>query len=129
MGMRSPQMRLVANARMYSVNPQAAAAWKELFGWLAHASGVELDVDDHILKPTMEMPRKLVERRLDDLAELSHFQTSTRHELLQHPVGPWSLGPVWATVFGFLTCNSTGSDDWFPASAAPARALIVSAKK
>lgn len=40
-------MRLVANARMYSVNPQAAAAWKELFGWLAHESGVDLDIIDH----------------------------------------------------------------------------------
>ena len=40
-------MRYVANARMYSVNPQAAAAWKELFGWLARQSGVELDILDH----------------------------------------------------------------------------------
>ena len=40
-------MRYVANARMYSVNPQAAAAWKELFGWLARESGVELDILDH----------------------------------------------------------------------------------
>jgi ABC-type phosphate/phosphonate transport system substrate-binding protein len=40
-------MRFVANARMYSVNPQAAAAWKELFGWLARESGVELDILDH----------------------------------------------------------------------------------
>jgi hypothetical protein len=28
-------MPYVANARMYSVNPAAASAWKELFGWLA----------------------------------------------------------------------------------------------
>jgi len=40
-------MGFVANARMYSVNPQAAAAWKELFGWLAQASGVDLDILDH----------------------------------------------------------------------------------
>ena len=40
-------MRFVANARMYSVNPAAAAAWKELFGWLARAAGVELDVIAH----------------------------------------------------------------------------------
>lgn len=40
-------MRYVANARMYSVNPQAAAAWKELFGWLARQSGVDLDTLDH----------------------------------------------------------------------------------
>ncbi|WP_426435394.1 phosphate/phosphite/phosphonate ABC transporter substrate-binding protein [Bradyrhizobium genosp. P] len=40
-------MRYVANARMYSVNPQAAAAWKELFGWLAQASGIDLEILDH----------------------------------------------------------------------------------
>ncbi|MCC8953279.1 PhnD/SsuA/transferrin family substrate-binding protein [Bradyrhizobium sp. Pear77] len=40
-------MRFVANARMYSVNPAATAAWKELFGWLAHEAGVELDVIAH----------------------------------------------------------------------------------
>jgi ABC-type phosphate/phosphonate transport system substrate-binding protein len=32
---------------MYSVNPQAAAAWKELFGWIARESGVALEVVDH----------------------------------------------------------------------------------
>ncbi|VIO72717.1 hypothetical protein CI1B_43630 [Bradyrhizobium ivorense] len=40
-------MRFVANARMYSVNSPAAAAWKELFGWLARETGVELDVIAH----------------------------------------------------------------------------------
>src|ERR1700689_2919215 len=40
-------MSYVANARMYSVNPGAAAAWKELFEWLAGASGVDLRVIDH----------------------------------------------------------------------------------
>lgn len=40
-------MRYVANARMYSVNPSAAAAWMELFGWLAHGSDVDLAVLDH----------------------------------------------------------------------------------
>jgi len=40
-------MRYIANARMYSVNPQAAAAWKELFGWLGRESGVDLDILDH----------------------------------------------------------------------------------
>jgi ABC-type phosphate/phosphonate transport system substrate-binding protein len=40
-------MTYVANARMYSVSPAAAAAWKSLFGWLSRRSGVELDVIDH----------------------------------------------------------------------------------
>ena len=41
-------MSRVANARMYSVNPPAAAAWKELFGWLGRRSGIPLDVIDHV---------------------------------------------------------------------------------
>ena len=40
-------MSYVANARMYSVNPGAASAWKELFEWLARTSGVDLRVIDH----------------------------------------------------------------------------------
>ena len=40
-------MAYFANARMYSVNPGAAAAWKELFVWLADASGVDLRVIDY----------------------------------------------------------------------------------
>jgi ABC-type phosphate/phosphonate transport system substrate-binding protein len=40
-------MSYVANARMYSVGPGAAAAWKELFGWVARESGVDLRVIDH----------------------------------------------------------------------------------
>lgn len=37
----------VANARMYSVNPAVAGAWKSMFGWLSEQSGVQLDVIDH----------------------------------------------------------------------------------
>ena len=40
-------MAHVANARMYSVDPGAASAWKELFEWLARASGVNLRVINH----------------------------------------------------------------------------------
>jgi ABC-type phosphate/phosphonate transport system substrate-binding protein len=40
-------MPYVANARMYSVNPAAAAGWKELFGWLARESRVDLRAVDH----------------------------------------------------------------------------------
>jgi len=40
-------MSYVANARMYSVNLGATSAWKELFAWLARASGVDLRVIDH----------------------------------------------------------------------------------
>jgi ABC-type phosphate/phosphonate transport system substrate-binding protein len=40
-------MPYVANARMYSVNAAVASAWKDLFGWLARQSHVDLDVIDH----------------------------------------------------------------------------------
>lgn len=40
-------MALVANARMYSVNPQARAAWADLFVWLSRRSGIELSVVAH----------------------------------------------------------------------------------
>jgi ABC-type phosphate/phosphonate transport system substrate-binding protein len=40
-------MPYVANARMYSVAPGAAAAWNELFEWLARESGVALQEIDH----------------------------------------------------------------------------------
>ncbi len=39
--------RWVANARMYAVSPAVALAWKDLFGWLAGASGVDLAAVDH----------------------------------------------------------------------------------
>jgi ABC-type phosphate/phosphonate transport system substrate-binding protein len=40
-------MAYVANARMYSANPGTASAWKDLFAWLADASGVDLQAIDH----------------------------------------------------------------------------------
>jgi len=40
-------MPWIANARMYAVDPAAAAAWREMFGWLAAASGVDLEAIDH----------------------------------------------------------------------------------
>lgn len=40
-------MSYVANARMYSVSPGAAAAWRELFEWVARESNVDLRVIDH----------------------------------------------------------------------------------
>ncbi|HEY0331393.1 MAG TPA: PhnD/SsuA/transferrin family substrate-binding protein [Rhodopseudomonas sp.] len=40
-------MPWIANARMYAVDQAAAAAWRELFGWLAATSNVDLQVIDH----------------------------------------------------------------------------------
>lgn len=38
---------LVANARMYSVAPAAAEAWRALFRHVAHVSGVPLEIVEH----------------------------------------------------------------------------------
>ncbi|WP_207478692.1 phosphate/phosphite/phosphonate ABC transporter substrate-binding protein [Arenibaculum pallidiluteum] len=38
---------LIANARMYAVAPEAAAAWKDLFAWLSERAGVPLTVIEH----------------------------------------------------------------------------------
>lgn len=46
---------LVANARMYSVAPGAAAAWRALFGWLADAAGRRLDILDHLAPAPLEL--------------------------------------------------------------------------
>ena len=40
-------MSLVANARMYSVSPAAAAAWRRLLAHVVASSGVAMDIIDH----------------------------------------------------------------------------------
>jgi ABC-type phosphate/phosphonate transport system substrate-binding protein len=49
----------VANARMYSVNPATASAWKGLFDWLAQESRVDLRAVDHAFPlPLAELWRR-----------------------------------------------------------------------
>lgn len=48
----SPQ--LVANARMYAVNPSIAAAWAALFDWVASRAGVPLNIIDHAAPAPLE---------------------------------------------------------------------------
>ena len=40
-------MTLVANARMYSVTPAAAEAWRAVIGWAARTAGVPLEFVEH----------------------------------------------------------------------------------
>jgi ABC-type phosphate/phosphonate transport system substrate-binding protein len=40
-------MSWVSNARMYAVTADAAAAWAELFAWVARKSGVDLETIEH----------------------------------------------------------------------------------
>ena len=46
LGLR-PMPTLIANARMYSVAPAAAAAWKRLFALVVERSGLPLEIVDH----------------------------------------------------------------------------------
>ncbi len=49
-------MQWIANARMYTVNEGAAAAWREFFTWLATASGVDIAIIDHAFpKPLADL--------------------------------------------------------------------------
>jgi ABC-type phosphate/phosphonate transport system substrate-binding protein len=93
-------MAYVANARMYSVNSGAAAAWKELFEWLAGASNVDLRVIDHAF------PAPLSE--LWSRADLGcAFMCGFPYKLTDHPprpvaapvplAGPVSGRPYYAT--------------------------------
>jgi ABC-type phosphate/phosphonate transport system substrate-binding protein len=93
-------MSYVANARMYSVNPAAAAAWKELFEWLAQETGVELTVVDHAFpKPLAELWSR------PDLA--CAFMCGFPYALAKHPpqavatlipsAAPIAGRPVYAT--------------------------------
>src|ERR1043166_4840512 len=45
---------LVANARMYAVTPAVAAAWRDLFAWVARTSGVALAYRDHAAPAPLE---------------------------------------------------------------------------
>lgn len=45
---------LVANARMYAVNPAVRANWAELFGWVSRVSGIPLSVIDHAAPAPLE---------------------------------------------------------------------------
>ena len=47
-------MTLIANARMYAVAPAVRAAWKDLFTWVAKASGVPLTYVDHAAPAPLE---------------------------------------------------------------------------
>jgi ABC-type phosphate/phosphonate transport system substrate-binding protein len=87
-------MAYVANARMYSVNPAAASAWKELFEWLARESGVDLRVIDH------PFPAPLAE--LWSRPDLGcAFMCGFPYKLMKHPPRPVAAPvPLGAPVRG-----------------------------
>jgi ABC-type phosphate/phosphonate transport system substrate-binding protein len=87
-------MPYVANARMYSVNPAAALAWKELFAWLAGKSGVDLRVIDHAFPlPLSELWSRT------DLA--CGFMCGFPYALAAHPPRPFAAPiPLGAPIPG-----------------------------
>jgi ABC-type phosphate/phosphonate transport system substrate-binding protein len=46
-------MTLIANARMYSVSPSAAAAWRALLARVIEAAGVAMEIVDHAYPATL----------------------------------------------------------------------------
>ncbi|WP_213769765.1 PhnD/SsuA/transferrin family substrate-binding protein [Bradyrhizobium sp. dw_78] len=87
-------MAYVANARMYSVNPAAAAAWKELFSWLAQQAGVELHAIDHAFpSPLADLWSR------SDLA--CAFMCGFPYALAEHPPQPVAAPiPINAPISG-----------------------------
>lgn len=87
-------MAYIANARMYSVNLGAASAWKDLFAWLADASGVDLKAIDHAFPaPLAELWTR------SDLG--SAFMCGFPYKLSDHPPKPVAAPiPVNAPVVG-----------------------------
>ena len=53
-----PRMTLIANARMYSVTPAAAAAWRAMFEGVARKAGVALEVVDCVAPETVRLTLK-----------------------------------------------------------------------
>ncbi len=47
-------MALIANARMYAVTPEVAAAWRTLFAWVARTTGIELANIEHAAPAPLE---------------------------------------------------------------------------
>lgn len=47
-------MSLIANARMYAVNPAVAGAWAALFEWVSHRAGIALEVVPHAAPAPLE---------------------------------------------------------------------------
>ena len=93
---------LIANARMYSVAPGAAAAWKRLFAWLGEVSGVPLQIVDHAFPaPLNDLWRR------DDLGAAfmcgwPYLRLGLDHQVLAAPVpsAAYAQGrPVYCSHF------------------------------
>jgi ABC-type phosphate/phosphonate transport system substrate-binding protein len=103
-------MSYVANARMYSVDPGAASAWRELFEWLARESGVDMRAIDHAF------PARLAD--LWSRPDLGcAFMCGLPYKLRKHPPRPVAAPvPLGAPVPGepvYATCLAVKADSAF----------------
>jgi len=85
---------LIANARMYAIAPTAAAAWRELFGWLARASGIALSVIDHAFPAPLGDLWARSDLACTFMCGWPWWRQGRTHRLVAAPVpsAPWSGG-------------------------------------
>src|SRR5438067_888499 len=60
---------MIANARMYTINETVAAAWRQLFEWIAHEADVPLDVVARVAATTRTRARQTPSHRGNDAAD------------------------------------------------------------
>jgi ABC-type phosphate/phosphonate transport system substrate-binding protein len=93
---------LIANARMYSVAPGAAAAWKRLFVWAAETSGVRLDIIDHAFPALLNDLWRRPDLAATFMCGWPYLRLNLGHQVLAAPVpsAAWAGGkPVYCTHF------------------------------
>jgi len=93
---------LIANARMYSVAPGAAAAWKRLFRWLERESGVGLTVIDHAFPAPLDALWARDDLACTFMCGWPYMRAGARHLVVAAPVpsAPYAKGrPVYCTHF------------------------------
>ncbi|MGF7150309.1 ABC-type phosphate/phosphonate transport system substrate-binding protein [Sphingomonas zeicaulis] len=92
-------MALIANARMYAVNPGAAAAWKALFAWVLHKSGVALEAIDHAYPARLSALWERPDLGCGFVCGLPFLLRDDGLQPLAAPVPRGAGGPVYATHF------------------------------
>jgi ABC-type phosphate/phosphonate transport system substrate-binding protein len=94
--------KLIANARMYSVAPGAAAAWKKLFAWLEQTSGVPLEIIDHAFPAPLNDLWSREDLGSTFMCGWPWLRLGLGHQVVAAPVprAPWAKGrPVYCSHF------------------------------
>ncbi|MGQ0674645.1 MAG: phosphate/phosphite/phosphonate ABC transporter substrate-binding protein [Rhodospirillales bacterium] len=96
------QRQLIANARMYSVAPGAAAAWKRLFRWLHDKSAVGLTVIDHAYPAPLDELWARSDLACAFMCGWPYMRAGATHRVVAAPVpsAPYAQGrPVYCSHF------------------------------